>query len=266
MKSLFLHLFLLAIALTMILPFAYMVSTSLLIRYSESSIGFEWQELTFENYRLILRSYNFLRYFGNSSVVVTVTCILNALVSSMAGYGFAKKSFPLRNVIFFILLITLMIPSQVIMVPLYLMMSRARLLNTYFALVMPLITPFGTFLMRQFIQELPDELIQAAVIDGARESAIFARIVLPMSRSALVALTIFTFITAWNSFLWPLIATTSDSMRTIILGLSVLKGNYSTNYGLVMAGAALTFLPPFIVYLLLQKRFVEGVTLSGIKG
>jgi multiple sugar transport system permease protein len=266
MRSFLLYACILAVAMTMILPFVYMTSTSLLIRYSESSIGFRWHELTLENYLLIFRSYSFLRYFRNSMVVVIATCILNALVSSMAGYGFSKKSFPLKNTIFFILLITLMIPSQVIMIPLYLMMSKARLLNTYFALVMPLLTPFGAFLMRQFIQELPDELIQAAVIDGAPERVVFCRIVLPMSRSALVALTIFTFITAWNSFLWPLIVTTSDRMRTIILGLSVLKGNYSTNYGLVMAGAVLTFLPPFVVYLLLQKRFVEGVTLSGIKG
>lgn len=266
MKKIFLNICLLAIALIMIAPFLYMTSTSLLIRYSESSIGFHWRELTLGNYRLILRSYNFLKYFRNSMIVVVATCIINALVSSMAGYGFAKKRFLLRNTIFFVLLITLMIPSQVIMVPLYLMLTKAHLLNTYFALVMPLITPFGAFLMRQFIQELPDELIQAAVIDGATEKTIFIRIILPMSRSALIALTIFTFITAWNSFLWPLIVTTSDSMRTIILGLSVLKGNYSTNYGLVMAGAVLTFLPPFIVYLLLQKRFVEGVTLSGVKG
>ena len=265
-SKVFLHILFIIIVFWMLLPFAYMAVTSLRISYSAFALKFSLSDLSLENYITIFKNYNFFRYFLNSMIVVVSACIVNAVVSSMAGYAFAKKRFPGRDQIFFILLITLMIPSQVTMIPVYLIMRNIGWVNSYQALVLPLITAFGVFLMRQFMLTIPDDLIDAAKIDGCSSARIFIMIILPLVKPAIIALTIFTFITAWNSFLWPLVITTSDSMRTVMLGLSTLQGNYSINYGLVMAGATLTFLPPFIMYLILQKRFVQGVTLSGMKG
>ena len=146
------------------------------------------------------------------------------------------------------------------------MMNKAHMLNTYTALILPLVNAFGICLVKQFMEGLPNELLESAYIDGCSEPRLFCSIVLPLLRTVLVSLTVFSFITAWNDFIWPLVITGDTKKQTLTLALSVLKGNYLTNYGLVMAGATLTFLPPFILYVFLQKQFVQGIALSGIKG
>jgi len=256
---------LLIVALGMIIPFWYMLFFSLRVGYSEFNLNFSLSDLTLINYISIFKNYNFFGYFMNSTIVVISTCGLNIIICSMAGYAFAKKNFYGRDKIFFALLITLMIPSQVKMIPVYTIMKNLGWINTYQGLIFPLITAFGVFVMRQFMVTIPDDLIDAAKIDGCSEVRLFVSIVLPIAKPPIIALIIFTFISAWNSFLWPLVITTTDSMRTITLGLSILQGKAITNYGLVMAGATLTFLPPFTLYLILQRRFVQGVTLSGMK-
>jgi len=192
--------------------------------------------------------------------------ILNVLFSSLAGFAFAKKDFPGNDKLFFYMIMTLIIPSQVTMIPLYIIMRTLGWINSYYALILPIPTAFGVFLMRQAILNVPNELMDSARIDGCSDIRIFFQIIIPLIKPAIITLTIFTFISAWNEFLWPLIMTTNDSVRTLTVGLSNMQAQYTVNYGLVMAGATLTFMPSFIVYLILQKRFVEGITLSGMKG
>lgn len=167
---------------------------------------------------------------------------------------------------FLYMLLTLIIPSQVTLLPLYVIMRHLGWLNTYQALILPLPTAVGVFIMRQSILKVPRDLMDAARIDGCSEWRIFVEVVLPLIRPAIIALSIFTFIGAWNEFLWPLIATTSNSMRTLTVGMASMNAQYTVNYGLVMAGATMTFLPSFIFYILLQRQFEEGVALSGLKG
>jgi len=158
-----------------------------------------------------------------------------------------------------------MIPGQVTLVPVFLIMKSLGLLNTYPALIFPIVNAFGVFLVRQFMLSIPNDLLEAARIDGCSEHRIFFLLVLPLITTVLVSLTIFTFISSWNDFLWPLVIASKPHMKTLTLAIAALKGSYTTNYGLVMAGSTLAFLPPFILYLILQKRFVEGIALSGIK-
>ena len=184
----------------------------------------------------------------------------------MAAYGFEKKNFPGKEVLFRIYLLTLMIPGQVTMIPVFVMMNKMGMLNTYFALIVILLNAFGVFLIRQFMKEIPNELIEAAQVDGCPEHRIFLRVVLPLIQPVLVSLVVFTFVTSWNNFLWPLVSTTDSAMYTLTVSLSLLKTQYDTNYGLVMAGAAVSFFFPFMMYVILQKQFVEGIALSGVKG
>lgn len=269
-QKLFLHtiinVFLLAMALFAILPFLYMFFTSLRQVYSLIDFNFRLSELNFNNYKAVFQNFPFLLYFRNSLICVIGSCALNILVSAMAGYGFAKKKFAGREVIFFLFLATMMIPGQVTMIPIYMIFNRLKMLNTYSALILPVVGAFGVFLMRQFMNSLPDELIEAAQIDGCGETRLFIKIVLPSVRPVIISLTIFTFISVWNDFVWPLIVVTDDSHTTLTLGLSTLSGMYKTNYGLVMAGSTLTFLTPFLLYIFLQRQFIEGIVMTGIKG
>jgi multiple sugar transport system permease protein len=201
----------------------------------------------------------------NTVIVVVGACVLNIIIGGMAGYAFAKKKFKGRDLIFSILLFTLMVPGQATMIPVFITMRDLGLLNSYIALTLPIVNVFSVFFMRQFMIRIPDDLLEAARIDGCSEFGIFIKIVLPSVKTAMLSLSIFTFITAWNDFLWPLVVTTDNSMRTLTLALSTLQGNYGTNYGIIMAGATLVFIPPFIFYVFLQKKFVEGVTMTGIK-
>lgn len=184
----------------------------------------------------------------------------------MAAYGFAKKRFAGRDQLFMVYLATLMIPAQVTLIPVFIIIRKMGLMNTYPALVFPILNAFGVFLVRQFMVNVPDELLEASKIDGCSEVRVFFQIVLPLVKPVLISLTIFTFITSWNDFLWPLVIASKPNMKTLTLAIAALKGNYSTNYGLVMAGSTLTFLPPFLLYIVLQKQFIAGIALSGIKG
>lgn len=250
--------------ITAIFPFIYMLLTSL-EQKRVLSFSFDWSNMNFLNYQRIFTNFDFLHYTKNSLIVSFSACLLNCLICAMAAYGFEKKRFPGREAIFFIYIATLMIPGQVTLIPVFVIMKYIGLLNSYPALFLPIINAFGVFLIRQFMVGLPDELIDAAHIDGSGELHTFFRIVLPLSIPVLISLVVFTFISTWNDFVWPLVISTDSRMHTLTLALSVLRGNYSTNYGLVMAGSMLTFLFPFVLYVFLQKQFVEGIALSGTK-
>ncbi|MCT4508461.1 MAG: carbohydrate ABC transporter permease [Tepidibacter sp.] len=260
------NILLLMIASCMIVPFVYMLLTSFKVTYTAYNFDFSLSDMTLQNYITIIRDTNFSHYFFNSLFISMSGVVLNVLFSSLAGFAFAKKEFSGNEKIFFFMIMTLIIPSQVTMIPLYIIMRELGWINSYLALILPIPTAFGVFLMRQAILKIPNDLIDSARIDGCSDIRIFFEIVVPLIKPAIITLTIFTFIGAWNEFLWPLIVTTNDSIRTLTVGLSSLNSQYTVNYGLIMAGTTLTFLPSFIIYLILQKRFVEGVTLSGIKG
>lgn len=252
-------------ALAALLPFVYMCLVSF-TQKNALDLRFAGETYTLKNYINVFANLNIGRALFNSVIVTGGACALNMIVASMAAYGFTKKQWKGRDQIFMLYLATLMIPGQVTLIPVFSIMKSVNLLNTHVALMLPIVNAFGVFLIRQFMIGIPDELIEAAKIDGCGDFSIFLKIVIPLIKPVLVSLTIFTFITNWNDFLWPLVTCTDEKMHTLTLAISALKGNYSTNYGLVMAGSTLAFLPPFLLYLVLQKQFVEGIALSGIKG
>jgi len=253
-------------ALLALIPFVFMVLNSLREVMNLTDTNFKLSQFTLQNYITIFKNIPMARYIFNSTVVVVFSVALVLLISSLAGYGFSKKKFKGRNAMFALCVMTMMVPGQVISISVFNIFHSLHLLNTYAALILPNVGAFGIFLMKQFMDGVPDELIEAAHIDGCSELQLYARIVVPILKPVIVSLTIFTFIGVWNDFIWPLIIVNDSSMNTLTLGLSVLKGNYKTNYGLVMAGATITFFIPFALYCILQKHFVEGIALSGIKG
>lgn len=259
------NLALLGLVVISLYPFVFMFLTSLTQKRIMSA-SFDFSAMDLRNYRTLFSNFSLLTYVKNSLVVVSCACFFNVVIASLAGYAFAKKQFPLKEAIFWLYLATLMMPGQVILIPVFTIMKELGLLNTYPALFLIILDAFGVFLMRQFMEGIPDELLEAARMDGCGEAGIFCRVVLPLSRPVIVSLVVFTFITSWNDFIWPLILVTQDKMKTLTLALSMLQSNYGTNYGLVMAGAATAFIFPFVLYCFLQKEFVEGIALSGIKG
>jgi multiple sugar transport system permease protein len=198
---------------------------------------------------------------------VTASVVLGSLfLNTLSGYLFAKKQFIGREVAFFLVLSTIFVPPAVTLIPAFRVVVALHLSNTYGALILPaLASPIGIFLMRQFISTLPNELIDAAKIDGATEIRVFLHVVLPLSRAGIAALGIFTVVSSWNSFLWPLVVLRAASMYTLPVGLASLTGQFSVNYGNVMAGSVLTVLPLVVLYSLFQRYFVEGLRLGAVK-
>jgi ABC-type glycerol-3-phosphate transport system permease component len=228
---------------------------------------------TLTNYRDVFTLLPFGRYLLNSVIVTGAIVGLNVLFDTAAAYAFAKLRFPGRNVLFFLLLITLMIPFQVNLIPLYRIMVALRDFNpnlgvdTYSALILPgAIQVFGIFLMRQFLASIPDDILESARVDGASEFTILARIVFPIALPGMATLAIFTFLGAWNDFLWPLIVTNSDQVRTLPVGLALLARKNTVNWGDAMAGTALAAGPMILVFVVLQRRFIEGLTAGAVKG
>lgn len=252
-------------AILCIAPLVYMFLMSLTQSYSPY---FHLRDIRFDflNYKTVLFRGDYARSLFNSIVVVILACLWTCLVSAMAGYGFEKKPVPGKEFVYKIYIATMMIPGQVTLIPLFIIMRELGWLNTYQALVIPMAGAFGVMMMRSFIKSVPDELVEAAQIDGCSEFYIFLRVVMPLVKPATVSLTIFTFVATWNSFIWPLVSATKSSMYTLVVSMSLLDTTLEKNYGLIMAGATITFIFPFILYCCLQKEFVEGIALGGVKG
>jgi len=224
------------------------------------------EQVDLRNYRAVFETIDFVRYFLNSVIVAVLTVGSVLITSSLAGYAFAKFSFPGRDALFIVVLATLMIPFQVRVIPLYVLASDLQLLNTYGGLVLPtLVDAFGVFLMRQYLQSIPNELMESARVDGAGEIRIFVQIVLPLAKPALSALTIFTLVVSWESFLWPLLVACSTDMYTLPLGLAQFAGRFLDRTELQMAASTLTVLPLLIAFLFMQRRFIEGMATTGMK-
>lgn len=225
------------------------------------------QDPTLANYRTLFTELDFPTYFFNSAVVAITVTLGNLVFCSMLGYALAKLTFPGKRVIFALVLGTLMVPGLVTLVPLFVLVSNLGMVNSFPGLIFPFLAgPFGVFLMRQFMQSLPDELIQAARIDGAGEWRIFLSIILPLCKPALATLGILTFLSSWNNFLWPLVVAQSEEKYTLPVALAIYaRGENSTNYGLLMAGSVAIIVPVLAVFLALQRHFVQGIAMTGIK-
>ncbi|MCD6267785.1 MAG: carbohydrate ABC transporter permease [Thermotogaceae bacterium] len=263
------HAILLIGAFTMLLPFIWMVSTS--FKPSSEIYVFppRWipKNPTLKNYVDLFSSINFGRPFLNTVIVASSITFLSVLLSSMAGYAFAKFRFKGRDKLFFLILTTLMVPGQMTMIPVFLLLRYLGLLNTYTGLILPgAVSAFNIFFMRQFIITIPNDLIEAARIDGARESYIFFKIILPLSKPALTTISIFTFTGSWNSFLWPLIVAQDERMYTLPVAVSVLAGQYGENIAIQMAGSCIVITPILIFFLFAQRYFIKGIALTGLKG
>lgn len=258
-------------ALVVFFPFFWMVLTSLKRSYEiyRKTLTF-WPDsfFYFNNYAEVFRSQPFARFFLNS-FIVTGGCVGASLFfSSLGGYAFAKFDFPAKEIIFFgFILSVLMVPIQALIVPLYRMFNSLGLSNTYLGIMGPsLISAFGVFLMRQFIETIPTDYIDAARIDGLSEFGIFFKIVLPLSKPALATLAVIKFFWTWNEFMWPLVIIHEENMKTVTLGLSYFSGVWHIEYTLVCTASFLSVIPILIIFIFLQKYVVKGMTMTGIKG
>ncbi|MCC7106342.1 MAG: carbohydrate ABC transporter permease [Chloroflexi bacterium] len=255
-------------AFVTLLPFFWMVSASLKPVDRVFALPVEWVPANprWETYVTALTRYPFDRYFLNSLLIASAITIANVFFCSLAGYGLSKFRYPGRDLAFVAILSTLMLPLEVVMVPTYLVTKEFGWLNSYQGLIVPLaLDAFGVFLMRQFILGIPSELIEAARMDGATEWTIYRTIVLPLSRPALAALAIFTFRESWDQFIWPFLVISQDDLRTVPLGIQMFESAFGTAYNEVMAVAVIGMLPMAILFFVLQRAFVQGITMTGIK-
>lgn len=252
----------------MVMPFLWMVSTSLKERGATMVFPPEFfpEHLLIDNYREVIDRFPMLTFMKNSIIVSLTTTVGTIVVSSMAAYAFARMRFKGRNALFLLYLSTMMIPSQVIMIPQFILLKNLGWIDTYQGLILPnLFGVFGVFLMRQAFLSIPDELEEAAFMDGASHWTVFTKVDLPLVKPTIATLFIFTFMQSWNNYLWPLIVTSSREMATLPLGLALLQGRWSTNWNLVMAGVVISVVPILAVYLFAQKYFIQGMTMSGMK-
>ena len=269
LQSVLVHLALAAVGIVVAIPLYWTVISSLSTNADIFATPIQWlpTSLHWENFSQALGAAPFGRYFLNSAVVgVAVTCT-TLVTSALAGYGFAKFRFLGRRALFVVVLIALMVPFQAIMIPLFVLTRQLGWLNSYAGLIVPgAVSGFGIFLMRQFMSKLPDALLEAARLDGCSEIQVFMRIVLPLSRSALAALAVLTFLASWNNFLWPLIVAQSPDVMTVPLGIVQFRGSYSTNYIQILAVSLMAAAPIIVLYLLMQRQIIETFASSGVKG
>ena len=255
-------------AFIMILPYVWMVMTAFKTFQETVAIPIQWfpKKLQIENFREVLGKLNFARYYVNTIIVTVSITVIQALFCSMAAFGFARIKFPGRGFLFIFLLSVMMIPSQMTMIPTFILLSRFGWIDTFKALIIPhFYSAYGTFFLRQFFLTVPGELEEAAIIDGTSYFGIYWRIFLPLSTAAFIAFAIFTVNWAWNDLMWPLIMTSRDSIRVLSVGIATLVGQYFTRNHLLMAASMLATTPLILLFIILQKRFVAGVALTGIK-
>ncbi len=260
---------LIILAVFMLLPFLWMVSASLKLDQDVFRFPIQWipAEPRWSNFATIWTRIPFLIFFGNSLKLTVVVTLLQLFTSSFAAYAFAKLKFPGRDWFFLAYIGSIAIPWQVYMVPQFIMMRRLDLVDTHLSLILlQAFSAFGVFLLRQFFISIPDEILDAARIDGMSEYGIFFRIMLPLSKPALATLTIFTAVAVWNDFMGPLIYLNSQSLKTIQLGLRMFIQQYGADYALIMAAALVSLIPVVILFVALQRFFVEGIASTGVKG
>lgn len=258
------------LALLFLMPLYWMLTGSFKIMSDTMSLPPEWipRNPTLTNYDRLLFSNPAMRWTFNSVYMSTVVAGGAIVTSAMAGYAFGKKKFPGGTVLFWVMLMTMMLPNQVLVIPLFIMISDFGWINSYFGLIMPFICyPLGVFLVKQFMSSVPNTILEAGKIDGAGEIRLFVAIVVPMIKPAIAALGIFAFVASWNEYLWQLVVVDRTLMLTLPVAVSRLAyGLDTTNMGLAMAGATLAFIPMLIFFLIFQRYFIKGITIGAIKG
>jgi len=263
------HMVLVGLLIAFLGPFLWLLSTSLKTDAAMFKMPPQWvpRPVTLEHYKEAVIEFDALRYMGNTLVIVVFTTIGTLLSCSMGAYAFSRLRWPDRGVIFSVLLATMMIPAQVRMIPVYVMFSKLRWVDTFLPLIVPAFfgNAFFIFLLRQFFLTIPEELLEAARLDGAGEWRVFWQIILPLSKPALLTVMIFTVLRSWNDFLGPLIYLSSEHKRTLALGLAHLRGVQGTEWGLLMAAAMLMVLPALLLFFVAQRFFIEGIALTGTK-
>jgi ABC-type glycerol-3-phosphate transport system permease component len=257
-----------ASSLLMLVPFCWTITTSLKMEQFVFASPPQWwpDPLVVEHYIYVLTRISFPRYLFNSLFIAIVATLGHVFFDTLAGYAFAKLHFPGREKLFFVMLLGLMVPFQVNLIPMYRIMVAFQWLDKYAALIIPQISGiFGIFLMRQFMKSIPNELLDAARIDGCSELGVFLRVVFPLSLPGIATLIIFTFMGIWNDFLWPRLVISSEKMFTLPLGLAQLQAKNTSTWGQIMAGTTLTALPMILVFLLMQRQFISGLTEGAVK-
>lgn len=263
--------FCILLALASLTPLYWMLTGSLKIQIGLVKFPPELFPLqpTLENWRELFRAPLTLRWLANSFVVAGGISLFSVVTSTSAGYAFGKKKFPGSTWLFWPVIMTMMLPRQIFLVPLFILMRQFNWIDTYQALIIPFICyPFGIFLMRQYMQSIPNELLEAATLDGASELQLFAKIVLPLAAPAVGAIAIFAFMEGWNDYLWQLVMVNKDSMLTLPVAVSKMLAvdRIQTNLGLGMAGATLAFLPMLVIFVLLQRALVKGIAVGSLRG
>ncbi|MCK4259211.1 MAG: carbohydrate ABC transporter permease [Halanaerobiales bacterium] len=256
-------------AIFVLLPFFWMISTSLKTPSEITSMPPKWipDKIMWENYKIAWNFAPFAKYFFNSFFVAISCTVLELITSALGAYAFAKMNFFGKNTIFLIFLGTMMIPGEVLLIPNYMTIIKLDWIDTYKALIIPwIVSVFGIFLMRQFFMTIPDELHDAAKIDGCSRFRFLWQIVLPLSKPVLVTAALFKFVGSWNAFLWVLIVTNSPGMRTVPVGLTFFSSDVGADYHLMMAASTFALLPILILFFFLQKQFIQGISRSGMKG
>ncbi|HQU70698.1 MAG TPA: carbohydrate ABC transporter permease [Calditrichia bacterium] len=266
--SILFHLGMLLVAVITVFPFWWMLCASLMPSGEASDFPprFFPETFTAEHYINLFSRLNLGRYFLNSLLLALGVTLFSLLVNSMAGFAFAKFRFRGRTPLFAGLISAMIIPGQVTMLPVFLLLNKMGLLNSYFGVILPTMASiFGIFLIRQYLQGVPDSLIEAARIDGAGEWLIYWKIILPLAKPVLVTLALFTFMGSWNDFLWPLIVLTREDLYTLPVALSSLLGEHVQDVELMMAGSVVTVVPVLVVFLALQKYYLQGIMIGGVK-
>ena len=251
-----------------IFPFYWIITGSFKDQAATIAVPPQWFpiDFTLKNW-ISLAKQPLVRWTFNSFFIAISTTVLVCVTSTLAGYVLAKKRFPGRRIIFWALIAAMALPKQVIMVPLFNLLTKMDLINTYRALILPAVGwPFGIFLMKQFSETIPSELIEASRIDGCTQLGTFWSVVIPIVKPGIGALAIFTFITSWNDYFMQLILIRSTDMQTLHLGIALMQAEFTTNYGLMMAGAAIASIPMIIIFLICQKSFTQGITVGAVKG
>ena len=264
-----LYIMLIAVCVITLLPLIWMLSASLKLDSEVFTIPIKWIPETFhwDNFAKVWQKIPFGLFTFNSAKLTVIITIIQVLTCSFAAYGFTKCHFRGRDTLFLCYMATIAIPWQIYMLPQYKMMEKFHLVDTHIGyILLQSFVAFGVFLLRQFYMGIPNELLEAARIDGLSEYGIYGRIILPLSKPALTTLTIFTFVNVWNDFMGPMIYFNSEANKTIPLGIRMFLGQYSTNYELIMAASVLSLIPVFLVYVPCQRFFVQGIATSGLKG
>ena len=275
-KNILIHLIIIFICVLSVIPFVWLLSTALKGR-AENIFAyppvFIPQDFTLDNFREVLKLVPILRYILNSLIVAFMAVVLNVLFASLAGYPLARMNFKGKKVVFFAILATIMVPFQTIMVPIYIVVLKLNLIDTfsifqgYLGLVLPFaVNAFGIFLMRQAFLTIPKEIEESAIVDGCNSLEIFFRILLPMVKPQIAVLAIFTFISSWGDFLWPSIVLTNENLYTLPVGINNMASNFGADYRLVAAGSVVSIIPILIFFLALQKYFIKGSQDGAIKG